>query len=248
MEENQAVLQSLPLPCLILCAYLIEFQPSHREAVIIGFWWIASGIFLVVGGLLQYFMKNIPYKPFFLLFLLVTLSSSFSLQGTWAYQNKQAAAGQDEVTLTIEDFIFRGEKIMQKLIFNGCKQMLLQSSFSENQVFINPSSYLTQNIEGKSCDNVVQNPLDDIFSGLARVFYFQININELLLNDPYGATVFKFKRVLDNPAVDISGVYTMNQYSSTRTSLSVQIGPKAITFCQGMAVYKYAFPQGRNRI
>ena len=40
----------------------------------------------------------------------------------------------------------------------------------------------------------------------------------------------------------------MSQYKSTRTSLSVQIGPKAFTFCQGMAVYSYSFPQSRNKI
>ena len=72
--------------------------------------------------------------------------------------------------------------------------MLLQSQFSENQVFINPSSYRTQPVPGKSCQNIQNNPLNTIFSSLSRVFYFQINIDSLVLNDPYGAIVMKFKR------------------------------------------------------
>ena len=136
------------------------------------------------------------HKTIIAITFLLTLTTSFSLQGTWAYEDSQKPEGQEDVILVIEDFIFRGNKIMQKLRFRGCQEMLLQSQFSENQVFINPSSYLTQNIEGKSCDAVARNPLNDIFSGLARVFYFQININQLILNDPYGSTVFRFKRFI----------------------------------------------------
>lgn len=126
--------------------------------------------------------------------------------------------------------------------------MLLQSQFNENQVFINPSSYLTEAIATRSCEGEANNPLDTIYAGLARVFYFQININQLVLNDPYGVTVFKFKRVVQPSTVDIVGVWTMSQYANTRTSLSVEISATQMTLCQGMAVYSYSFPATRNSI
>ena len=90
--------------------------------------------------------------------------------------------------------------------------------------------------------------MDKIYSDLSKVFYFQISLNELLFNDPYGVAVLKFKRVLTNVKPNIAGVWTMNQYGSTRTSLSVEVSPSQIKLCQGMAVYKYEFPQGRNTI
>ena len=110
-------------------------------------------------------------KIYLLLTLLLTLTTNFSLEGQWKYQNNAEPNSPEEVTLQIEDFIFRGQDILQKLIFKGCKEMLIQSQFSENQVFVNPSSYMSQPIDGKSCNNLDKNPLDNIYSTLLRVFY-----------------------------------------------------------------------------
>ena len=87
-------------------------------------------ILVLVVGDLQFFTKNMIHKSLIAISLILTLTSSFSLQGTWTYEDSQAAAGQEDVTLLIEDFIFRGNKIMQKLRFRGCQEMLLQSQFS----------------------------------------------------------------------------------------------------------------------
>ena len=61
---------------------------------------------------------------------------------------------------------------------------------------------------------------------MAKVFYFQININQLSLNDPYGSPLLKFTRVVkpkNNPKME--GVYTMSQYGSTKTSISAEVSP-----------------------
>jgi heat shock protein HslJ len=180
-----------------------------------------------------------------LLALLLASAGCFSLEGQWAYQPASGNSSQ-AVTLEIQDYIYRQEQILQKLIFRGCQEILIQSQFTENQVFVNPSSYYTQPIEGQTCGG--DNPLDAIFSSLNRVFYFQINIDQLLLNDPYGALVLKFKRITQSSQPQLTGVWTMNQYGSTRTALSVEVGPSFIKLCQGMAEYAYSFPAGRNTI
>ena len=82
--------------------------------------------------------------------VLLVAVGSFSIQGQWEYQGATDSSGQ-AVTLEIQDYIFRGQQILQKMIFRGCQQMLLQSQFNENQVFINPSSYLTEPIATRSC-------------------------------------------------------------------------------------------------
>lgn len=99
--------------------------------------------------------------------------------------------------------------------------MLLQAQMVENQLFINFNSYLTQPIQGKTCQSKSNNPLTTIFSRLNRVFYFQIDIDKLLLNDPFGSTQLSLKRIISKKTLDISGVWSMNQFGSTRTALSV---------------------------
>ena len=70
----------------------------------------------------------------------------------------------------------------------------------------------------------------------------------LNFNDPYGRTIFAFKRILNSSPPNLAGIWNMNQYASTRTALSVQISPTQITLCQGNAVYNYSFPKQRNSI
>jgi len=60
--------------------------------------------------------------------------------------------------------------------------------------------------------------------------------------------VYSFKRKVQKKVVDISGVWSMNQYGNTRTALSVQISSTQITLCQGYSVYNYSFPSGKNTI
>lgn len=152
------------------------------------------------------------------------------------------------VTLEISDYIFMNQSILQKLNFKGCNQMLLQSEFTENQIFINPSSYYSSPLTGLDCSQLKVNPLDVLFQGLANVFYFSIVVDVLNLNDPFGKTLYSFKRVAASKSVDISGVWSMNQYANTRTSLSVQISTNQISLCQGYSVYNYSFPSARNTI
>lgn len=59
---------------------------------------------------------------------------------------------------------------------------------------------------------------------MVKVFYFQININQLFLNDPYGSPLLKFTRVVstkETPALE--GVYTMSQYGGVSTSVSAEV-------------------------
>lgn len=111
----------------------------------------------------------------------------------------------------------------------------------ENQLFINFNSYLTQPIQNKTCPAKSKNPLTTIFSRLSRIFYFQIDIDKLLFKDPFSSTQLSFKRIIPKKTVDISGVWSLNQFGNTRTALSVEISPTNITLCQGSAVYNYTF-------
>lgn len=120
--------------------------------------------------------------------------------------------------------------------------MLLQAQMVQNQIFINFNSYLTQPIQGKTCTGTQNSTLTTLYSRLSKIFYFQINIDTLLFNDPYGVTVLRFKRLIQKKSVDLSGIWSMNQFGNTRTALSVQISPNQITLCQGSAVYNYSFP------
>jgi hypothetical protein len=88
--------------------------------------------------------------------------------------------------------------------------------------------------------------LDQIYSRLSQVFFFEINIDQLLFNDPYGNSVMTFKRLVINNPLNITGIWNMNQYANTVTSLSVQISPKQITLCQGNLIYNYSFIQAEN--
>lgn len=175
--------------------------------------------------------------------LALTIASGFTIEGTWELQSTTGIdVSTSPVTLNISDVIFRNQSILQKLSFEGCQEMLLQAQMVENQIFINFNSYLTQPIKGKTCLAIQNNTLTTIYSRLNKVFYFQINIDTLLFNDPYGVTVLRFKRLVPKRNVDISGIWSMNQFGNTRTALSVQISPSQITLCQGSAVYNYSFP------
>lgn len=150
--------------------------------------------------------------------------------------------------LEITDFVFRNQTILQKLIFRSCQEMLLQAQLSENQLFINFNSYYTQHITGKSCSPADETTLTNVYNKLSTVFYFEIAIDSLLFNDPFGVTVFSFKRVVAPKTINIAGVWTMNQFGNTRTSLSVQISPTQIILCQGASVYNYNFPTNQRNI
>jgi heat shock protein HslJ len=133
------------------------------------------------------------------------------------------------------------------MTFRGCRQILLQAQFSENQVFSSPSTYQSTPIDGQTCPT--NDILTDIYNSMSRVFYFQININQLSLNDPYGSPVLKFTRAVNAPSKpSLAGVYTMSQYGGVQTSISAEITPEEMRFCQGMAVYGYSFPTGKNTI
>jgi hypothetical protein len=118
--------------------------------------------------------------------------------------------------------------------------MLLQSSFSDNQLFINFNSYFTQQIDNQTtCSDNDTNLLNQIFYQLNNVFYFEIDIDQLSFNNPYGNTVLTFQRIIKTKTYNITGIWNINQFGSTMTSLAIQITPTQMVFCQGNAIYNY---------
>jgi len=79
-----------------------------------------------------------------LLLLAIITVHSFSIQGNWTLTNaRNLDLGNEAIVLNINDFVFRGQSILQRLTFIGCQRMLLQAQFNENQLFINGRTYFT---------------------------------------------------------------------------------------------------------
>lgn len=123
-----------------------------------------------------------------LLVLLVLTASAFTLEGNWT---------NNDTRLTVSDLVYRNSTLLSKIIFTRCSHtMLLQAQVSQNMLFINLNSQLIQTNPGPpTC------PKDDsaavlstLFSTLSRVFYFQINLDRLIFQDPYGSTLLTFQR------------------------------------------------------
>jgi hypothetical protein len=51
----------------------------------------------------------------------------FSIQGNWSLIAGQGVTINEPVVLTINDFIYQKQQILQKLTFIGCQQILLQA-------------------------------------------------------------------------------------------------------------------------
>jgi len=111
-------------------------------------------------------------------------------------------------------------------------------------LLINQDTYFTSPLPNTLCAQ--QNTLNQVYQSLSSVFFFQINIDQLLFNDPYGNTMLTFRRLV-NKSVNIAGIWNLNQYGNKKTSLSVQISDKQITLCQGNLIYNYAI-QSQNMI
>lgn len=69
-----------------------------------------------------------------------------------------------------------------------------------------------------------------------------------MFNDAYGNSVFSFKRIISKTPANITGIWNMNQYGNTQTSLSVQISNTQITLCQGNLVLGYTLATSQNII
>lgn len=66
-----------------------------------------------------------------LLLALITTTHSFTVQGNWSLIPTPALnLTGPPITLSISDFVFMNQSILQKLAFSGCELMLLQSQFS----------------------------------------------------------------------------------------------------------------------
>jgi hypothetical protein len=57
-----------------------------------------------------------------------------------------------------------------------------------------------------------------------------------------------FKRIVRNAPANITGIWNMNQFGNTQTSLSIQISNTQITLCQGNLIFNYELVQARNLI
>ena len=57
-----------------------------------------------------------------------------------------------------------------------------------------------------------------------------------------------FKRIVRNGPANITGIWNMNQFGNTQTSLSIQISNTQITLCQGNLVFNYEVVQAKNLI
>ena len=97
---------------------------------------------------------------------------------------------------------------------------------------------MEESITNSTCP--ASNPLDLIFRNLKAVFYFEINIDRLLFNDPFGRNIIVLKRIINAIPVDVTGVWTLGQFGNTRTALSAEITPTQLVFCQGNSVYNYS--------
>ena len=121
--------------------------------------------------------------------LLLLGATAFSLEGTWVMQDTR---------LTISDLVYRNSTLLSKLAFAHCSQaMLLQAQVSHNMLFLNLNSQLLQpnSDTSHSCSrDDSATALSALYGTLSRVFYFQINLDQLLLQDPYGSTLLTFRR------------------------------------------------------
>jgi hypothetical protein len=77
--------------------------------------------------------------------ILVLLSASgYSIEGNWTLITaRYLDLGNESIVLSISDYIFKGQSILQKMTFSGCQKLLLQAQFSEDQLFINGKTYYT---------------------------------------------------------------------------------------------------------
>lgn len=184
-----------------------------------------------------------------LLLALATQTEAYSLLGNWTLQSSRTLSlGGQTITLQITDYVFKGLQIQQKLSFRGCQEMQLQSSFAENQLFINPNSYFTQPLPGLTCTPQASLLFDTLNALMASVFYFAIDLDTLMFNDHAGNTVLSFKYLPPTAPPNLVGVWSLNQYANTRTALSVQITDSQIALCQGMSVYNYTLVPAQNLI
>lgn len=184
-----------------------------------------------------------------ILMLAVLSISAYSIQGNWTLTSaRYLDLGKESIVLSISDYIYKSQSIMQKLAFFGCQKLLLQAQFSESQLFSNGKTYYTEPIINQTCSSPSSAILSNIYSALNSVFFFEINIDTLLFNDPYGSTVMTFKRIVRKAPVNITGIWNMNQYGNTQTSLSIQISNSQITLCQGNLILNYSLVPTQNII
>lgn len=133
MAGDQAVLQSIPLPRLIVPV------SNHTSQLSINFW--QEKLILMIDQCV-YFSRRRSSKLIIsegmsrivtsvvAILLLAAIGHSFTLEGTWQYQLNPGSTTNQPVTLKIEDFIYREGTILQKLTFKGCRQILLQAQFN----------------------------------------------------------------------------------------------------------------------
>lgn len=185
-----------------------------------------------------------------IVFVLAVLSiSAYSIQGNWTLTSaRYLDLGNETIVLSISDYIFKSQSIMQKLAFFGCQKLQLQAQFSESQLFINGKTYYTEPINSQTCSSSSSVILSNIYSALNSVFFFEINVDTLIFNDPYGSTVMTFKRIVRKAVANITGIWNMNQYGNTQTSLSIQISNSQITLCQGNLILNYSLAPAQNII
>jgi hypothetical protein len=184
-----------------------------------------------------------------ILMLAVLSITGYSIQGNWTLTSaRYLDLAKESIVLSVSDYIYKSQSIMQKLTFFGCQKLLLQAQFSEGQLFINGKTYYTEPINNQTCSSSSSAILNSIYSSLNSVFFFEINVDTLLFNDLYGSTVMAFKRIVRKAPVNITGIWNMNQYGNTQTSLSIQISNSQITLCQGNLVLNYTLVPAQNII
>lgn len=149
--------------------------------------------------------------------------------------------------MRIEDYIFKRQQILQKISLIGCKQIFLQAEVSQDQLFINYKSYFTQPTPNITCGP--QNTLDRLNSALFTIFSFQIREDILQFYNPFGQPVVRFKKIIGSvPVGGISGIWSINQFGKTSTSLSAQINTTQIALCQGNLILNYTLSNSNNTI
>jgi len=142
--------------------------------------------------------------------------------------------------------VFKEQQILQKLSFKGCREMLLQSSFSGKNIFVNFKSYYSQPIPNVTCPNSKKDLLGLIYTQLNNVFTFSIKSDVLSFYSPTGKSLIAFRRVASiKTLTSISGIWNLKQFGNVSTSVSVQISKDQIVFCQGYSVYNYTIDKDK---
>lgn len=151
--------------------------------------------------------KLLPFL--FLLALLTTLSSCYSIEGTWKLTDIQESRLPEAhpAKIEIRDFIFRGAKVRWSLTLSGCGLFKCMMDIEGDGLFVDVDTYYTDGQNGQNCTAELLVPEKRFQALLAKVFTFQIIANFMVFSDPTGRVLFKFQRLPNTQKPTLKGTW-----------------------------------------